>query len=223
MTPNGVFLIFRRMQTIYRKARELQEERGIRAGYLATGLARWDELFLEPAAPVLLRALTITPTRARYDDFDLTLDDDVEVNPVLLHKLASVFGASSRSLAPNASPPSSPGPPPTARSRASPSRSARSSARSPTPSCQWSATSRRPATCSPTATLSPRSRATRTRSRQSRPIPAARDGRRRPRERLLHPRRRLIPAQRHRRRARGAQPGDPQARRAPARARRSRT
>jgi very-short-patch-repair endonuclease len=83
----------RRMQTIYRKARELAEERGIRAGYLATGLAGWDELFLEPAAPVLLRALTITPTRARYDDFDLALDDDVEVNPVLLHKLASVFGA----------------------------------------------------------------------------------------------------------------------------------
>jgi hypothetical protein len=42
---------------------------------------------------VLLRGLTITPTRARYDDFDLTLDDEVEVNPVLLHKLASVFGA----------------------------------------------------------------------------------------------------------------------------------
>ena len=82
-----------RMQTIYRKARELTEERGIRAGYLAIGLARWDELFLEPAAPVLLRGLTITPTRARYDDFDLTLDDEVEVNPVLLHKLASVFGA----------------------------------------------------------------------------------------------------------------------------------
>src|SRR5215472_2989243 len=83
----------RRMQTIYRKARELVEERGINAGYLATGLARWDELFLEPAAPVLLRGLTITPTRARYDDFDLALDDEVEVNPVLLHKLASVFGA----------------------------------------------------------------------------------------------------------------------------------
>ena len=81
------------MQAIYRKARELQEERGIKAGYLATGLARWDELFLEPAAPVLLRPLTIAPTRARYDDFDLTLDDDTEVNPVLLHKLATVFGA----------------------------------------------------------------------------------------------------------------------------------
>jgi hypothetical protein len=43
-------------------ARELLEERGIRAGYLATGMARWDELFLSPAAPVLLRGLTITPT-----------------------------------------------------------------------------------------------------------------------------------------------------------------
>jgi hypothetical protein len=58
----------RRMQAIHRKARELVEERGIRAGYLATGMVRWDELFLEPAAPVLLRRLTITPTRARYDD-----------------------------------------------------------------------------------------------------------------------------------------------------------
>jgi len=34
----------RRMQAIHRKARELEEERGIRAGYLATGMARWDEL-----------------------------------------------------------------------------------------------------------------------------------------------------------------------------------
>jgi very-short-patch-repair endonuclease len=83
----------RRMQAIYRKARELLEERGIRAGYLATGLARWDELFLEPAAPVLLRGLSITPTRARYDDFDLTLEDEEEVNPVLVHKLSAVFGA----------------------------------------------------------------------------------------------------------------------------------
>src|SRR6266487_3891997 len=89
----------RRVQTIHRKARELLEERGIRAGYLATGIARWDELFLEPAAPVLLRGLTITPTRARHDDFDLTLDDASEVNPVLLHKLASVFGAATDNLA----------------------------------------------------------------------------------------------------------------------------
>jgi very-short-patch-repair endonuclease len=83
----------RRAQVIYRKARELLEERGIRAAYLATGMARWDELFLSPAAPVLLRALTISPTRARYDDFDLVLDEESEINPVLLHKLATVYGA----------------------------------------------------------------------------------------------------------------------------------
>jgi very-short-patch-repair endonuclease/DNA polymerase III delta prime subunit len=90
----------RRMQAIHRKARELLEERGIRAGYLALGLARWDELFLEPAAPVLLRGLTITPTRARYDDFDLTLDEEEEVNPVLVHKLSTVFGADLDKLSP---------------------------------------------------------------------------------------------------------------------------
>ncbi len=83
----------RRVQVIYRKAKELLEERGIRAGYLATGMARWDELFLLPAAPVLLRGLTITPTRARHDDFELLLDEESEVNPVLLHKLSSVYGA----------------------------------------------------------------------------------------------------------------------------------
>ncbi len=89
----------RRVQVIYRKAKELLEERGIRAGYLATGMARWDELFLLPAAPVLLRGLTITPTRARHDDFELVLDEESEVNPVLLHKLSSVYGAATDKLA----------------------------------------------------------------------------------------------------------------------------
>ncbi len=88
----------RRVQVIYRKARELLEERGIRVGFLAVGMARWDELFLEPCAPVLLRGLTINPTRARHDDFDLVLDDDYELNPVLLHKLASAFGAATEDL-----------------------------------------------------------------------------------------------------------------------------
>ena len=89
----------RRIGVIYRKARELLEERGIRAGYLATGMARWDELFLLPAAPVLLRGLTITPTRARHDDFELVLDEEPEVNPVLLHKLNTVYGAVTDKLA----------------------------------------------------------------------------------------------------------------------------
>jgi uncharacterized protein DUF4011 len=95
----------RRMQVIYRKARELTEERGLSASYLATGMARWDELFLEPAAPVLLRPLTISPTRARHDDFDLVLDEASEVNPVLLHKLATQYGASTDGLAGQAADP----------------------------------------------------------------------------------------------------------------------
>src|SRR5690242_7447547 len=89
----------RRIQVIYRKAKELLEERGIRAGYLATGMAKWDELFLLPAAPVLLRGLTITPTRARHDDFELVLDDEQDVNPFLLHKLPGIYGAATEKLA----------------------------------------------------------------------------------------------------------------------------
>ena len=200
----------RRMQTIYRKARELQEERGIRAGYLATGLARWDELFLEPAAPVLLRALTIAPTRARYDDFDLTLDDDVEVNPVLLHKLASVFGAVIEK----------PGPERIA------AQLARAAANGEIPGFTIE---KRKVIGTFTYAKLPMVRdleaagdlladsdlvAAIAGDAQAQQAVAADPGqlataRRRPRERLLHPRRRLIPAQRHRRRARGAQPGDP--------------
>ncbi len=89
----------RRAQAIYRKARELAEERGLAASYLATGMACWDELFLYPAAPVLLRGLTITPTRAARDDFDLALDESAEVNPVLLHKLSTVYGVDTDGLA----------------------------------------------------------------------------------------------------------------------------
>ena len=207
----------RRMQVIYRKARELLEERGIRAGYLATGIARWDELFLEPAAPVLLRGLTITPTRARHDDFDLALDDDYEVNPVLLHKLASVFGAATEELADE--PPGQVGelltgprrPPRCPGSRSS---TGGSSARSPTPSCRWCGTCRRRASCWATATWSPPSPATRRPrncSARSDPAIGAADG---PAAglaggRLLGAGRRLLAAQRHRRGAGRAQPGHP--------------
>src|SRR5262249_18028724 len=89
----------RRVQVIYRKARELLEERGIRVGYLATGMARWDELFLQPCAPVLLRGLTITPPSARHDVYALVLADDHEATPVLLHSLGSVVDAATGEVA----------------------------------------------------------------------------------------------------------------------------
>ena len=154
----------RRVQVIYRKARELLEERGIRAGYLATGLACWDELFLEPAAPVLLRGLTITPTRARHDDFELTLDD-ARGQPGAAAQAGQRVRRGHRGTGRRAA-----GSGRRAADRGRGGRrgagvprstTARSSARSPTPSCRWCATCRRRASCSATATSSPPSPATR--------------------------------------------------------------
>src|SRR5262245_10957482 len=51
----------RRVRAIHRKARELIEERGINATYLATGMATWKEEQRSPTAPVLLRALRLVP------------------------------------------------------------------------------------------------------------------------------------------------------------------
>ncbi|MFD0687782.1 AAA domain-containing protein [Actinomadura fibrosa] len=81
----------KRVRALYRKARELSEERGIAAAYMAIGIASWSEPDRVPAAPVLLRGLTLKPTRARQDDFELVLDEEVELNEVLLHKLATDF------------------------------------------------------------------------------------------------------------------------------------
>jgi very-short-patch-repair endonuclease len=80
-----------RLREIHRKIRELDEERGISAGYVVAGLARWREERRSPAAPVLLRPLTIRATSAARDDFELTLDPECELNPVLLYKLRNDF------------------------------------------------------------------------------------------------------------------------------------
>ena len=80
-----------RLKEIYRKVRELDEERGINAGDVAAGMASWREDRKSPAAPVLLRALSVTPTSAARDDFELVLDEESIVNPVLLFKFRSDF------------------------------------------------------------------------------------------------------------------------------------
>lgn len=76
------------------KIRELDEERGIRAGYLAIGMATWSdpEGRRVPNAPVLLRAVKLDPVGGAQDDFDLELAEEVEVNPVLVHLLEEKFG-----------------------------------------------------------------------------------------------------------------------------------
>jgi len=87
----------KRLRAIRKKIVELQEERGIDTGYLAMGLATWWEPETPgpsrpPAAPVLLRQVTIRARSAAEDDFDLELADDTEVNPVLVHYLAETLG-----------------------------------------------------------------------------------------------------------------------------------
>ncbi|WP_035949862.1 AAA domain-containing protein, partial [Knoellia flava] len=88
----------RRARTIAGKARELREERGIDTGFVAVGMATWSlgrsgaAAGREPAAPVLLRSCTLRPTTPQHDDYELDLGDEIELNPVLEHYLASEQG-----------------------------------------------------------------------------------------------------------------------------------
>jgi hypothetical protein len=84
----------RRARTIRAKAIELQEERGITAGFIAVGMATWRVAGASraPAAPVLLRSCVLKATGAAQQDFALDLGADVELNPVLEHYLRSEQG-----------------------------------------------------------------------------------------------------------------------------------
>jgi hypothetical protein len=82
----------RRARTIRARMRDLAEERGLDAGYVAVGLATWTEPDRTPRAPVLLYALRIDPVTVAEHDFRLTVDPIPVLNPVLLHKLAREFG-----------------------------------------------------------------------------------------------------------------------------------
>jgi very-short-patch-repair endonuclease len=86
----------RRMRAIAAKALENHEEKGIRTLYLALGMATWSggstTTGTPPAAPVLLLPLTARPRDAAGEDFDLDVDGDPELNPVLAHYLATQKG-----------------------------------------------------------------------------------------------------------------------------------
>jgi DNA polymerase III delta prime subunit len=85
----------RRVRAIAAKARELHEERGVLTCFVAMGMATWSVPTPPglaprvPAAPVLLRACTLRPTTPAQQDYVLDLDDEVELNPVLVHYLSS--------------------------------------------------------------------------------------------------------------------------------------
>ena len=83
----------RRCRTIRSKANENLEERGLRTLSLGLGLAAWDNTrgTAQPAAPVLLRSLVLTPRGGAEEEFDLALVDEWEINPTLLHLLKTDY------------------------------------------------------------------------------------------------------------------------------------
>ncbi|MEX2441031.1 MAG: DUF4011 domain-containing protein, partial [Pontimonas sp.] len=68
----------KRASTVYSKAVEHFEERGIDTLFLAHGMASWIPTKGQstPAAPVLLRPLRLTPRGASAPDYDVCLDGD---------------------------------------------------------------------------------------------------------------------------------------------------
>lgn len=97
-TPSASADAVKRIRTIHKKVLTLQEERGIQTGYLAMGMATWTEpgtpaAERAPAAPILLREIWIKRRSASESDFDLTLAEEAEYNPVLLHYLNEHFGS----------------------------------------------------------------------------------------------------------------------------------
>lgn len=84
----------RRCRAIKARADENDEERGLRTLSVAWGMATWTNSVstYTPQAPVLLCRANLVPRGEAADDFDLQLDEaEWEINPVLLHVLASNF------------------------------------------------------------------------------------------------------------------------------------
>jgi hypothetical protein len=99
--PEALAAAQQRVHAIRSTAGILALDRGIHAGYLAAGLARWRGIAAERrpgngpplqealSAPVLLRRCTLRPHGSGHEDFDLDLDAAAVMNPLLLHRLAA--------------------------------------------------------------------------------------------------------------------------------------
>ncbi|MGD9796834.1 MAG: AAA domain-containing protein, partial [Acidimicrobiia bacterium] len=81
----------KRARTVRAKATENFEERGIETLFLAWGMATWTNQIgtATPAAPVLLRQASLIPLGTAGEDYELSLPGEWEVNPTLLHFLAT--------------------------------------------------------------------------------------------------------------------------------------
>ena len=89
--PSALDQARRRARAIRAKTVELAEERGIVAGWLAIGVATWStpETARARSTPVLLRACSLRARGAAGEDFDLDLDPETELNPVLVDHLGA--------------------------------------------------------------------------------------------------------------------------------------
>lgn len=83
----------KRARAIRNKAREALEERGIVTCFIALGMATWTNTTGQatPAAPVVLREVSIAAVSAAEDDFELALIGEPEINPTLAHLLKEQF------------------------------------------------------------------------------------------------------------------------------------
>ena len=88
----------RRARAIAAKAKENDEERGVRTLFLAWGLTTWTNPRTSgpgssstPSAPLLLTPLEMKSRGGAAEDFDLQISGEWEVNPTLLHQLAADF------------------------------------------------------------------------------------------------------------------------------------
>ena len=80
------------LEKIRGRVKEYDEEQGIRVGRLASAFASWkDRKDRTVRAPVLLRDVEISRGAAGFGDHDITVNPDVELNPVLLAHLDSTF------------------------------------------------------------------------------------------------------------------------------------
>ncbi len=92
--PERLSEVGRRARTVAAKAKENFEERGLSTLYVARGMVTWTAdatTVATPAAPLLLAQVSLRSVSALEADFDLTLTDDWEPNPTLLHLLSSSF------------------------------------------------------------------------------------------------------------------------------------
>jgi hypothetical protein len=83
----------RRGRAIRARAEENFEERGLRTLFAAWGMATWTNTrsTFTPCAPVLLCQAHLAPHGSAAEDFELSLPGEWEINPTLLHVLATDF------------------------------------------------------------------------------------------------------------------------------------